>query len=147
VVVIGEHVIKTWSRTQKTVALSSGEAELTAMVKATCEGLGVSALAEDWGSKKRIVLYADSSAALGVVKRKGAGKLRHVKVGMLWVQEKREDNSVQFKKVDGLKNPADLMTKNNGSPTLDEHCRRLKLQEEAGRANKASNLAKGVQGR
>ena len=49
---INGYVIKTWSRTQKTVALSSGEAELTAMVKATCEGLGVSALLEDWGEKK-----------------------------------------------------------------------------------------------
>ena len=30
---IGYHVVKSWSHTQKTVALSSGEAELTAMVK------------------------------------------------------------------------------------------------------------------
>ena len=37
VIVIGKHVIKTWSKTQKTVALSSGEAEMIAVVKGVSE--------------------------------------------------------------------------------------------------------------
>ena len=40
-IVIGKHVIKTWSKTQKTVALSSGEAEMVAEAKGVSEGLGV----------------------------------------------------------------------------------------------------------
>jgi len=63
-------------------------------------------------------IYADSSAALGIVKRKGCGKLRHVKVGMLWVQEKQESGELQYTKVRGSDNPADLMTKNVGSSIL-----------------------------
>ena len=66
---------------------------------------------EDWSEAKQIVVLADSNAALGVVRRKGAGRLRHVKVGMLWIQDLREEESVAFKRVEGIKDPADLMTK------------------------------------
>ena len=41
--------IKTWSTMQPTIALSSGEAELTAFVKAASEGIGVQSLARDMG--------------------------------------------------------------------------------------------------
>ena len=86
VIVIGKHVIKMWSRTQKTVALSSGEAEMIAVVKGVSEGLGVKALAADWGNKYKLVGLCDSSAAMGIVARKGVGKVRHLDVGMMWVQ-------------------------------------------------------------
>ena len=70
----GSHVLRTWSQTRKTIALSSAEAELTAMVKATCEGLGMAALLADWGEHVELVVFADASAALGIVGRRGAGK-------------------------------------------------------------------------
>ena len=56
-------------------------------------------------------IYVDSSAALGVVARKGAGKLRHVRVGQLWVQEKSENGELRYRKVKGTENPADVLTK------------------------------------
>ena len=37
IIMIGGHYIKSWSSTQKTIALSSGEAELTALVKCSFE--------------------------------------------------------------------------------------------------------------
>ena len=43
----------------------------------------------------------DSSAALAVVARKGCRKLRHVRVGQLWVQEVAETEEMKFKKVYG----------------------------------------------
>ena len=51
-----------------------------------------------------------SSAALAIANRKGAGKLRHIHVSSLWVQEK-QDHELEFRKVLGTDNPADLMTK------------------------------------
>ena len=144
VIMIGSHVIKSWSRTQKTVALSSGEAELTAMVKTTCEAMGVASLVEDSSCSMRIVVLADSNAALGVVRRKGDGRLRHVKVGMLWIQDLREADEVMFKRVEGVKNPADLMTKNNPLRIIDEHCSRIRLKADEGRAALASKLSRGV---
>ena len=45
----GGHLLKAFSRTQQTIALSSGEAELYAMVGAASEGLGATAMARDFG--------------------------------------------------------------------------------------------------
>ena len=52
----------------------------------------------------------DSSAALGVVRRRGNGK-QHIRVGTLWIQEKRERGELGYDKVRGERNPGDLMTK------------------------------------
>ena len=45
----GRHTFKTWSATQKNVNLSSGEAELVAMVKMSCEMIGMTQFASEWG--------------------------------------------------------------------------------------------------
>ena len=44
----GPHVLGHWSRTQPTVALSSGEAEVNAALKGGCEILSVKELLEQW---------------------------------------------------------------------------------------------------
>ena len=98
---LGTHYIKSWSSTQKTIALSSGEAELTAVVKCSCETIGILQLSADWWMELEGEVLVDSSAALGVVGRKGAGKLRHVRVGQLWVQEKAESGQLKYRKVKG----------------------------------------------
>ena len=48
-ILLGTHLIKSWSSTQGNIALSSGEAELYGVVKGACEGLGVSTLLNDFG--------------------------------------------------------------------------------------------------
>ena len=53
---------------------------MTALVKCTSESLGIKSMAEDWGHRLGVTLYADSSAAMAIAKRKGAGKLRHINV-------------------------------------------------------------------
>ena len=107
----GSHYIRSWSTTQKCITLSSGEAELVALVKVSTELLGIIQLAADWGDEIEAEVLVDSAAALGVVKRKGCGKLRHVRVGQLWVQEKEESGELAYKKVRGDENPADAGTK------------------------------------
>ena len=79
-------------------------------------------------------VMVDSSAALGAVKRKGNGKLRHVKVGMLWIQEKRESGELLYKKVKGEDNPADLMTKYLSRSVSEKHQATLNLRQRNGRA-------------
>eukprot|EP00969_Alexandrium_andersonii_P228242 10080134-Alexandrium_andersonii.AAC.1 len=46
----------------KTIALSSGEAELAGIVKGAAEGLGVVAVAQDLGLMARLLVCSDSSA-------------------------------------------------------------------------------------
>ena len=47
-VVLGTHMIKSWTSTQKITALSSGEAEYYAVVKGTSQELGVRSILEDF---------------------------------------------------------------------------------------------------
>ena len=111
VIMIGDHFIKGWSRTQNHVTTSSAEAELIALVKCTSESLGIKSMAQDWGHQLGVTVYADSSAALAIAKRKGAGKLRHINVSALWIQDIQDREGAQYMKILGTENLADLMTK------------------------------------
>ena len=102
---------KTWSSTQATIAQSSGEAEYYATVRAAGEGLGMKALMEDLGWEARIRVWVDSSAAKAIASRIGLGKIRHLEVKFLWLQQMVKDGKVEVRKVRGDKNPADLLTK------------------------------------
>ena len=91
-------------------------------------------------------VYVDSNAALGIAKRQGCGKLRHIRIGNLWVQDKRESGEVGFQKVSGEANPADMCTKYLNRAKIQGYNRELGLREETGRAGMASKVAKGVTG-
>ena len=80
VVMRGDHCIKFWSKTQASVVLSSGEAELVALVKGACEAKGIASIIRDMINKDpgRIGIYTDASAAIGMVQRQGTGKVRHI---------------------------------------------------------------------
>ena len=69
VILHGSHVIRSWSRMQNFVAMSSAEAELYGTVRASCELLGIRSLARDVGRWVSGRLYADASAALGIIHR------------------------------------------------------------------------------
>ena len=84
---MGTHCLRTYSVTQKCVSLSSAEAELYALVRASAEAIGICQLAATWGLQLVGEVHVDSSAALAVTQRRGCGKLRHVRIGHLWVQE------------------------------------------------------------
>merc|ERR1711978_576399 len=70
---LGSHVLKWWSKTQPTLALSSGEAELAAIVRSTSEGLGMQAIMEEFGIRVDLIVKSDAVAAIGIVKRQGLG--------------------------------------------------------------------------
>ena len=117
---IGGRFIKGWARTQNHVTMSSAEAELIALVKCSAELLGMRNLMRDWGVESSGVVYADSSAALAIAKRKGAGKLRHININCLWIQERQNEKDLELRKVLGTENPADLMTKHLARQPLDK---------------------------
>ena len=91
IIMMGSHLIKSWSRTQDSITLSSAEAELVALSKLAMEILGVRSMCQEWRLVQKEVastLFADASAALCIAKRQGAGKMRHISVKSLWLQEK-----------------------------------------------------------
>ena len=136
-IVIGEHYVKGWSSTQASIALSSGEAELVALTKATAETMGILSMVRDFGQSLKGVVYADSSAALAIADRLGSGKLRHINIRMLWVQEKERRKEVEMRKVKGAVNPADLFTKYLSGPKIADFRRRLGQHVMGGRAQVA----------
>ena len=79
----------------------------------------------------------DSSVALAIVNRKGCGKLRHVRVGQLWVQELAEEEEVKFRKVLGDDNPADLSTKYLTRKRMDKLIEMIYLKDKEGKHKKA----------
>ena len=110
-VVVNGAGVKHWSRTQKARALSSGEAEYCALVTGCAEGLGMQSIAEDLGWDSEVRLWSDSSAARSVGNRRGLGKMRHVELKWLWVQDAVKDGRVKLKRVLGSENVADHLTK------------------------------------
>ena len=138
---IGSHWLKSWSSTQKIIALSSGEAELVAIVKMSTELIGMMSMFLDWDRNLGARVFADSNAALGVVHRKGAGKLRHIRVQMLWVQDAREKGQIDDMKIGGVNNPGDLMTKYLSKNTMISQLTALSMELREGRA--AAGLAIG----
>ena len=124
-IVLGGTGIKHWSRTQKTRSLSVGEAEYYAIVTGCAEGLGIQALLEDMGWVVKVRLWTDSSTAKAVAGRRGLGKLRHVELRYLWVQEMVRSGRVLVSKVQGEENVADHLTKEMSVGQFERHLGRV----------------------
>jgi hypothetical protein len=140
---IGTHLIKSWSRTQNSITLSSAEAELVAVSKLAAELLGLAAMLRDWDREVTVDLFVDSSAALGTVARKGAGKLRHINIGLLWLQEKESSGEMRFHKVKGVSNPADLFTKTLSRERISVYLELMQCADRQGSAATALGTQKG----
>ena len=138
----GCHFIKSWSRQQNLVSLSSAEAELYGIVKSSSEALGCQALAKDLGHQRGVRIYADASAALGIVHRKGLGKVRHIDTNTLWIQQAACSKRIEYLKVNGTLNPADALTKHLAEPIRMSHFARLEMEFLDGRATAAPELCR-----
>lgn len=117
---LGHRVLQAWSSTQGVISLSSGEAEYYAMRKCASAGLRVLSIAEDMGLKFNLELQTDSSAAKGIVGRRGLGRTRHLAVAFLWLQERVRLGDFVVRKIGTATNPADLMTKHLGNQRMKE---------------------------
>ena len=106
----GRHLVHHWSSTQATVALSSAEAELNAIVKGMAEVIGAKSMVEECFRSCRGRIFTDSSAANGIVHREGCGKVKHLECRQLWIQGMVGSGKVTCLKVPRADNPADAMT-------------------------------------
>ena len=123
VIMHGKHTIKTWSTNQAVIALSSGEAEYYGMVKGASVAMGVNALCEDLGRylSGKIKVQTDASAAIGIACRIGTGKIRHIEINQLWLQEKVAQGRIEIVKIGTLDNLADALTKAVDGNVLRKH--------------------------
>ena len=122
VILFGECIINSYSSIQAVRALSSGEAEYYAFVKAACGSIGIRGLLGDLGVHcGEIVIKTDASAAMGVAQRLGIRKIRHIEVNQLWLQDKVYDGEVRLVKVGTDENLADALTKPVGAADIYKH--------------------------
>ena len=134
------HCVKIWASTQAIVALSSAEAELYALTKGASQALGVMTLLEDFGLRTRSVLHTDASAAIGIVRRAGLGKLRHLNARYIWLQDHLRGGLMDVHKVAGVANAADLVTKHLGPGKAKDHLEAIGVRLEGGRAANTPTL-------
>ena len=66
----GVHAVKQWSKTQSTVCLCAGEAQLGGSGDGLAQAIGLQSIARDMGLRWHTDLYTDATAAIGIAHRK-----------------------------------------------------------------------------
>ena len=130
---VGKHCLKAWCSTQGAIALSSAEAEYYSLVEGVLRARGLQNIGKEIGMDsvgEGVVLEVgiDSSAAKSFVSRRGVGKMRHMDTKWLWLQEEVRCGRVVVVKVEGAKNPADLMTKYLSTDEVRDRLGRMGLE-------------------
>ena len=136
----GSHPVKHWSTTQTTIALSSGEAELGGICRGASIALGLQSLARDLGIDLKVQIFTDATAAIGICRSRGLGKIRHLHVADLWVQDRLKRGDFTLTKVAGSDNPADILTKHVSRDIMLKHMTNMGILVEDGRAGSAPTL-------
>ena len=80
-------------------------------------------------------MKGDAVAAIGIVRRQGLGRIRHLAVTDLWIQQKAKQGSVLYEKLAGYNNTSDIMTKLVEADVLNRHMDQMGFEFREGRHN------------
>jgi hypothetical protein len=109
-------ILTAFSRTQTSIALSSAEAELVAVSTALSEAILVGHILEELQRRPQIVVKTDATAAMGLMQKRGPGRLRHLQIRHLWVQDLVASGLVKCRHISSTANTADILTKALAGP-------------------------------
>ena len=112
------------SRGQKSVTLSSTEAEYVALSELLTEILFVKMIIESMGMdvKLPIKLRADNIGAIFLAKNKNTGqRTKHIDVRYHFIRELIEDGTIELEFVKTADNGADVFTKNTSGELFNKH--------------------------
>ena len=84
-------------------------------------GIGINAISGDLGLLLQVNIKTDASAAKGIASRRGLGKVRHIDVSQLWLQDRVNKGDIKIEKVSTKVNVADALTKFVESSILGSH--------------------------
>lgn len=118
------------SRAQKTVALSSTEAEYMALSDCCRQIMWIVNLFSELGWKMtQVPIFADNTGSIFIGSNPVAERrTKHIDIRYHYVRERVEDKSVEIFFVDGSKNPADMFTKNLPKPLFVQFRKHLGLE-------------------
>ena len=126
-ILLGTHCIRTASKTQSIVSLSSPESEYYGVVKAASITMGIRTILKDMGIQVDVEILSDASSGISLASRRGLGRARHVATRFLWLQQHVRDKTVIIKKVKGTQNPSDIGTKAVSGKSIEEALARLHM--------------------
>ena len=105
-------LLMSFSRTQASRSLSSCESELYALGSTAAEILWVSGLLKEaFGIALVPTVHGDSSSALTLASRAGMGRLKHIEVRLLALQDWCAQGRARLMKIPTHDNTADVGTK------------------------------------
>ena len=133
----GKHWIRGSSSTQSVIALSSGESEFYAIVKAASVLLGFISMAKDFGITYTGTIFTDATVRKGIAERRGVGRVRHLDTQYLWVQQKLYQKAFKIKKIKGTENPADLQTTYVGQAEIEKNMAKMNFVHLSGHSKMA----------
>ena len=96
----------------------------------------------DFGVTVGINAYVDASAAVGIACRRGLGKVRHIELDQLWLQDQVARGRVRVFKVPGEENVADSVTKHSTIERIGLTMRRASSEAREGRHELMPELAR-----
>jgi len=102
------------STKQKSIALSTAQAELHALSTGVQHGLHAWYIAQELGLEvgERLQTYVDASAAISFALKIGSKtKMKHLDIRKAWIQQLRDRKLVDINKVDTKDQKADALTK------------------------------------
>ena len=82
-------------------------------------------------------MFTDATAAIGIARRRGMGKIRHLDVTDLWIQEKFNSKLAYLHKVLGTKNPIEIFTKYTDRAILNMALGKVNMHDVDGRSDVA----------
>ena len=95
--------------------------------------MGIQSVLTDFGVKVKIEIHSDATAAIGICKRQGLGRVRHLATAYLWVQQRVRSKDLKLFKLPGTENPSDLMTKHKTAPEASRFMSMLGIRRLDGR--------------
>ena len=113
---------------------------MLAIVRGAADGIGFISLGRDLGIAHLVRLHIDASASLGIIEQRGVGRVRHLEVGSLWIQEQQLKRVIDMLQVPGLENPADRVTKHLNRESRNVYFDLISYWFESGRATTTANL-------
>ena len=124
----GSATITAWSRTQQTVSLSSAEAELYALTIGIAEAMVTNHLLQELGHEVTLMNHVDSQSAKAWASKRGQGRVKHVMLKYMFVQDVVEKKLTNLACINTKVNKADLMTKCHTSEAHTRGCAMLGLR-------------------
>ena len=126
-IMIGNSAIRAFTKQQQILAKSSAEAELYAVNTIAGEAMSVQSMLKDMGIDIGIMLFVDAKATIGILHRHGLGKMKHLQVQQLWLQEGVRSGKFKLLKVATKDNLADIGTKPISGERIQYLVRKLNM--------------------